>query len=316
MAPTEIVGRRKPKVYDGFAFFNELDLLELRLEHLWDVVDHFILVEATRTFQKKPKELVYQKNKNRFARFHSKIIHIVVDEFPTFWTKFRPVTSWHYDNHQKEGILKGLKEAHPDDLVIVSDLDEIPFREKVLLAREQSGIRVFEHFQAYYFLNYVCTHIHDYGGQAIAQKNRGGYGRWHGSVMLEKKLIKDIKTTRNHRDEAGPHIQVIEGGGWHYSFMGGIEKILYKIQAWAHTEYNQRGTLDQVVKSVLEGRDLIGDGNRFELMDLQTMADSGLPLFPEILKPDSKFKHMLQTREGLERELNLAVQEFSKGKTP
>lgn len=289
-----------PRIYDGFAFFNEMDLLELRLEHLWDVVDHFILVEATRTFQKKPKPLYFAENKKRFEHFKDKIIHVVIDEYPTFWTKFRPVTSWHYDNHQKEGILKGLREAAPDDLVIVSDLDEIPFRDKVLAYKNKPGIRVFEQYQAYYYLNYVCTHIHDYGGKAVAQRNRGGFGRWRGSVMLEKKLIKDIKITRTLHDEEGPHIQVIEDGGWHYSFMGGIDKVLYKIQAWAHTEYNERGTLQQVVENILAGRDLIGDGNRFELMDLEKTR---LPLFPEIRGPQSKYKHLLQTREGLLKDL-------------
>lgn len=289
------------RVYDGFAFFNEMDLLELRFEHLSSAVDYFILVEATRTFQKKPKPLYFQENQKRFHRFRDKIIHIVIDEYPSFWTKFRPVTSWHYDNHQKEGILKGLTDAKPDDVVIVSDLDEIPFRDKVIQFKDKPGIRVFEQYQAYYFLNYVCHHIHDYGGKAVAQRNRAGFGRWRGSVMLEKKLIKDIKITRTLHDEEGPHIQVIEDGGWHYSFMGGIEKVLYKIQSWAHTEYNDRGTLDQVIDNILNGRDLIGDGNRFQLMDLEK---SGLPLFPEILGADSKYKSMMRTRPELEAELH------------
>jgi len=299
-----------PKIYDGFAFFNEMDLLELRLEHLSPVVDHFILVEATRTFQKKPKPLYYQENKKRFERFHDKIIHVVIDEFPTFWTKFRRVTTWHYDNHQKEGILQGLKDAAPDDVVIVSDLDEIPFRDKVLEYRDKPGIRVFEQFQAYYFLNYICTHIHDYDGKAVAQRNRAGYGRWRGSVMLEKKLIKDIKKTRTLHDEEGPHIQVIENGGWHYSFMGGVEKILYKMQSWTHPEYNDRGTLDQVVDNIMNGRDLIGDGNRFELMDL-TKLD--LPLFPEVTAPNSKYKSLLRSAPELEAELKNAMEQL-KGK--
>lgn len=300
---------RPPKIYDGFAFFNELDLLELRLEHLYDVVDHFILVEATRTFQKKEKPLFFNENKARFHRFRDKLIHIVVDQYPTFWTKFRPVTSWHYDNHQKEGIMEGLHEAAPDDVVIVSDLDEIPFRDKVLAYRDRPGIRVFEQFQAYYYLNYVCTHIHDYEGKAIAQQNRGGFGRWRGSVMLEKKLIRTMKHARGLHDENGPHIQVIENGGWHYSFMGGFEKILYKMQSWGHVEYNQMGTLDQVIENVRAGRSLIGDGNRFEFMDLEK---SGLPFFPELL--DAKYGKLMQTPEGLEREIQEALAKLSNPK--
>lgn len=301
----------RPRVYDGFAFFNEMDLLELRLEHLAPAVDYFILVEATRTFQKKEKPLFFKENQARYHRFRDKIIHIVVDQYPTFWTKFRPVTTWHYDNHQKEGILQGLKDARPDDVVIVSDLDEIPFANKVTEYRDRPGIRVFEQYQAYYYLNYVCTRIHDYGGKAIAQQNRGGYGRWRGSVMLEKKLIKDIKITRTLHDEEGPHIEVIRDGGWHYSFMGGIEKVLYKMQNWAHSEYNERGNLQMVTDNILNGRDLIGDGNEFKLMDL---ASSGLPLFPEIQRPP--FQKMMRTRPELEAELQGALQKFTTGEVP
>ena len=101
------------KVYDTFAFFNEMELLELRLRELNDVVDYFVLVEATRTFQKKEKPLYYELNKDRFKEWHHKIIHVVVDKYPTFWTKLRPVTTWHYDNHQKEGVLKAVQAFTP-----------------------------------------------------------------------------------------------------------------------------------------------------------------------------------------------------------
>lgn len=294
------------KIYDCFAFFNEMDLLELRLRELWDTVDHFVLVEATRTFQKQPKPLFFQENRARFKEFESKIIHIVVDKYPTFWTKFRPVTTWHYDNHQKEGILQGLKGAAPDDLIIVSDLDEIPLPEKIRECANRPGIRVFEQFQSYYFLNYVCTRIHDYGGKAVAQRNRDGFGRWRGSVMLEKKLISTIKDTRNFRDEEGPHIQVIRDGGWHFSYMGGIEKIIYKIQSWTHAEYNKPefGSKEAVIKNVLEGRDLFGEDMRYELFDIDTPS---LPFPTEIKKNRARWAPMLRTPTQLRDELSRLV---------
>ena len=290
------------KVYDCFAFFNELDLLELRLRELWDVVDHFVIVEATRTFQKKEKPLYFVQNRERFKQFESKIIHVVVDKYPTFWTKFRRVTSWHYDNHQKEGILKGLAGAGPDDLIIVSDLDEIPLAQKVTEFRDQAGIRVFEQFQSYYYLNYVCTHIHDYGGKAVAQRNRAGFGRWRGTVMLEKKLIKTIKATRNFRDEEGPHIHLIENGGWHFSYMGGIEKIIHKIDSWTHVEYNNEryNSRDKVIQNVMQGRDLFEEGMRYELRDLD---DPALAFPNEIRRHPARWAFMLRTPEQLRQEL-------------
>lgn len=294
------------KIYDCFAFFNEMDLLELRLRELWDTVDHFVIVEATRTFTKKPKPLFFQDNRARFKEFESKIIHVVVDKYPTFWTKLRPVTTWHYDNHQKEGILQGLKNAAPDDLIIVSDLDEIPLPAKIREYANRPGIRVFEQFQSYYFLNYVCTHIYDYEGHAVAQRNRDGFGRWRGSVMLEKKLIKTIKDTRNFRDEEGPHIHPIKDGGWHFSYMGGIEKIMYKIQSWAHTEYNRPefGSKEAVVKSIMDGKDLFGEGSRYELFDIDKSA---LPFPGEVLKNRARWAHMIRTPDEMKAELNRLV---------
>jgi len=73
------------RIFDCFAFFNELDLLEIRLNELDPVVDKFILVESTRTFQKQFKPLYFNENKERFKKFLPKIEHVIVDHFPTFF---------------------------------------------------------------------------------------------------------------------------------------------------------------------------------------------------------------------------------------
>lgn len=290
------------KVFDGFAFFNELDLLELRLRELWDVVDHFVVVEATRTFQKTPKPLYFEKNKAQFKKYESKIIHVVVDQYPTFWTKFRPVTTWHYDNHQKEQILQGLKSANPEDQIIVSDLDEIPFPETVQAWKNKPGIKVIEHFQSYYYLNYVCTHINDYGGKALAQQNRGGFGRWRGSVMLPKSMITTIKDTRNFRDEERPDLTVVPEGGWHFSNMGGVEAVFYKMKSWAHKEYAGQDFTDIkiIARNMLEGKDSIGDGAKYELMSL---LDQRLKFPKTLVQDQERWASMLMTKERLENEL-------------
>ena len=66
------------KIYDCFPFYNELDLLDLRLETLYDHVDHFVIVEATTTFQSKPKQLFLKDNWNRYAKYHDKMIHVMI----------------------------------------------------------------------------------------------------------------------------------------------------------------------------------------------------------------------------------------------
>jgi beta-1,4-mannosyl-glycoprotein beta-1,4-N-acetylglucosaminyltransferase len=67
------------KIIDCFTFYNELKLLEYRLNILYNIVDYFIIVEANQTHQGKSKKLYYNENKNRFEKFQDKIIHIVVD---------------------------------------------------------------------------------------------------------------------------------------------------------------------------------------------------------------------------------------------
>ena len=75
-------------IYDCFTFFNELDLLEIRLNVLKDVVDKFVLVESVKTFTGRDKELFFEKNKDRFAAFADRIIHLVVREFPPSYCRW------------------------------------------------------------------------------------------------------------------------------------------------------------------------------------------------------------------------------------
>ena len=136
-------------IYDCFTFFNELDLLEIRLNVLKNVVDRFVLVEATRTFTNHPKELVYLQNKERFAEFSDRIIHVIVDEFPAY------KTAWHYESHQRNEISRGLENAQPSDTVLIGDVDEIPDPEMVKRYAQncKSKIYVFDQTYYSYFLN-------------------------------------------------------------------------------------------------------------------------------------------------------------------
>lgn len=279
------------KVYDGFAFFNEFELLDLRLEELYPVVDHFILVEATRTFQGQPKPLYYQENKERYKRFADKIIHIVVDTYPSFFKRFRKPTTWDYDNAQKEFILKGLKDAQPDDVVIVSDLDELPLAAKVLEYKNTPGVRVFEQYLSFYYLNNVCSYLNGESQKTHGIKNKNGFGFWRGPVMLERKYIKTIKKTRLMRDLPDSKVTVIHEGGWHFTYMGGVENIIKKIESWAHSEFNnsEYKNPDSILKSIYEGRSLFDPKTTFKVADLQ----GPLPFPPALLKNLQKYQQMI-----------------------
>ena len=113
-------------IYDCFSFFNELDILEIRLNTLNEVVDKFVLVEAPWTFTGNPKPLYFEENKERFKLFLDKIIHIVADQPPVSPTVTERENAWIRESHQRNSINAGLNNAKNNDLIIISDLDEIP----------------------------------------------------------------------------------------------------------------------------------------------------------------------------------------------
>jgi beta-1,4-mannosyl-glycoprotein beta-1,4-N-acetylglucosaminyltransferase len=260
-------------IYDCFAFFNELDLLEIRLNELDSVVDRFVLVEATRTFQKKPKPLYFAENKQRFARFLTKIEHVVVDHYPHFFSKFRIPTAWDYDDHQKEQILQGLKNCRPEDVIIVSDVDEIPRPELITQFAHVPGIKVFKQRLYYYFLN--CF-IRKYP-EPIPVEN--GIMYWQGTVMLNYRDIKNIQKTRLNRGtrESNSKITVIPEGGWHFSYLGGVKKVIEKIEAYAHQEHNKDEFKDpdRILKVISQGGSLYGEKLDSEIVPI----DASFPRF-------------------------------------
>ncbi|MBY0316945.1 MAG: N-acetylglucosaminyltransferase [Bdellovibrionales bacterium] len=279
-------------IYDCFAFFNELDLLDLRLKELSPVVDKFVIVEATKTFQKTPKPLYFQQNKDRYKEYEDKIIHVVVDTYPNFFTKWRVPRTWDYDNAQKEFILKGLKGARPDDTVIVSDIDEIPLRSKVREFAHTPGIRVFEQYLSYYYLNNICTFIPGESAQFHGTKNKQGFGFWRGSVMVEYSRIQSIKKTRLFRDKENAQTTVIPKGGWHFSYMGGVDMIIKKIEAWTHDEYNKPEfkSPEHILQSIRSGTSLFDKSMTFKLFPL----DDTSILWPEaLLESPERFKSMI-----------------------
>ena len=125
------------KVIDCFIFYNELDMLEFRLNELNDVVDYFVLVECIKTHSNKDKELYFENNKNRFSKFLDKIIHIIVkDNIP------QTSRAWDREEYQRYCIHEGINKLNlnSDDIIIIADLDEIPDAKTVLNIKNNNGL--------------------------------------------------------------------------------------------------------------------------------------------------------------------------------
>mgnify|MGYP001456492360 FL=1 len=116
-------------IYDCFQFFNEETILDLRLNILEESVNFFVIVESTTDHQGNEKKLNFDINK--FKKFQKKIIYVVVED--TLDTIKKPHIGQNslVERHQRNSITRGLKNCSDNDLVIISDVDEIPDLTKI-----------------------------------------------------------------------------------------------------------------------------------------------------------------------------------------
>lgn len=207
------------KIYDCFNFFNELDLLEIRLNELDDVVDYFVIVESEKTHQNEHKPLYYLEScdDDRFKKFKDKIINIVVsgDEFNN--------DTWFNERHQFNCISRGLINANDEDLIILGAADEIPSNGVIhnLKNTYQGGMFVLMLKFYYFYLDTKYSHSN--------QKF------WKGNCVIRKNSLSDELYETLKLRQSPPN--VIEDGGWHFSFMGDFKHAITKINSYAHNEF-------------------------------------------------------------------------------
>lgn len=264
-------------VYDCIPFFNELDILNLRLHILNPYVDRFVIEEATVTFSGEPKELCFEKNKELFKEFLPKIDYIVVDDSP------KEATTHERDKFQKNQLIRGLTNITDDDVIIVSDVDEIPNPEelkKIIFGFNKDTVYHMAQRMFYGFLN-----IEEISGKllSITGDFEGiEHKQWLGTKVISKKLIPQtgIIDIREFPTEDDRSIR-IENGGWHFGYMGGrgerdaSKRIGIKVQAAAHQEYSSKDTLAEVVDRLIIGQDMFGRDAQF----MQVPIDETYPLY-------------------------------------
>lgn len=252
-------------IYDCFQFFNELDILKIRLHVLSPVVDRFVISEATETFSGLEKPLYYEENKAMFAEFEDKIIHVVVEDTPQGGTHER-------DTFQKNAVTRGLAGCTDDDIVIFSDLDEIPNPDKIreiLKNFQEDKIYHFAQRLFYCYLNMeeVSGSLLSYAGEfeGVARK------KWIGTKMLSYKLLREQHLLLGElrfpeRKEIGIRV---EDGGWHFGYMGGHgekdirKRVQEKVVSAAHQEYNSKHVLSNVTDQIKDGKDIFGRNAQF-----------------------------------------------------
>jgi beta-1,4-mannosyl-glycoprotein beta-1,4-N-acetylglucosaminyltransferase len=278
------------KVFDVFPFFNELDILEIRLNVLDSYVDYFILSESTKTFSGLEKPLYYQENKERFKKFNHKIIHNIVED-----TTPLDLHPYQRDVFQKDGIKKVILENVSDeDVIIWSDVDEVPNPEAIGDLDsyfEQDSIFHFAQENCMGYLNLV-----EVGGIIRAMVTDWDYEdrpRWLGTKIFGKSILEKYTLSELRSKQETEKNYRIFPGGWHWSYVGseGLsveERVLKKIECAAHSELNNE-QIKQNVARVKDNKDPLGR----DYAVYQTVAvDDSYPQY--ILNNKEKFASLIK----------------------
>jgi beta-1,4-mannosyl-glycoprotein beta-1,4-N-acetylglucosaminyltransferase len=202
---------------DTFMFYNELDILELRLSLLDEYVDRFVIVESELNHVGTAKELFFQRNKKRFEKWIHKIEHVIVtaEESP------KEYDPWVREKHQRECILRGLDGVPNDSIVMVSDVDEIPDMTRVSYEKLPHVVTAVHMWMFEYSLKYLFT------GEP-----------WFGTVITNCEIFKRIGP--NYLRENRWKFPKFNEAGWHLSSFGTPQHVWNKMQTYAHGRDIQR----------------------------------------------------------------------------
>ena len=248
-------------IYDCFSYLDEDLLLNMRLNILDKYVDYFVIVEGNKTWQNNPKELRFDIKK--YEKFKHKIIYIKVTDLPDGEDPYLR------ENYQRNSILKGLKNSNQNDLIIISDLDEIPNPKAIKNFNIKMRYAVLKQRHFYYKLN--------------LQSEKNPF--WLGSRICIKKYLKSPQWLRDLKFKRRPFWRIdkyrlnniIEEGGWHFCNLKTPEELLYKYKNLCETNdpihFNEKIdekflNLNEIIKRVNTGQDIIGRDDIFKKVNI------------------------------------------------
>ena len=229
------------RVFDCFMYFNEDVVLELRLNYLNKFVDQFIIVESTYNHRGQKKNLNFDIDK--FPKFKDKIKYLVLNAQPSNLEKINDndmenekskkyiLNGYKRDHFQRNYISNGIDDADQDDVIIISDIDEIPNLEKLDLNKIQNDLILFNQKMCYYKFNLYQKNYSWNGSRACKKKN-----------LISPQWIRDIKPKKYPKWRLDTYfsknkysnICFINDGGWHFSYLNTPELIEQKLKSYTH----------------------------------------------------------------------------------
>ena len=266
----------KNKIIDTITFFQENRHFDLRLNILKDVVDRFLICESIYDHRGNEKKINFDRKK---YENNKKIKHVIIkDKFPN------ESSPWQNQAIQREYILKNLDEAGKDDFIMFSDPDEIP-NPKVLknfTLKKKYGIFSQKIFS--YKLNLLNPHETPWEGTRICKKRHLKSINWLRHKVLGKNLKYPFWRIDKERN-----IQIINNGGWHFSYLLRPEEIEKKFKSLAETSWDNEkfSNLNTIKKKIHDKVDLFGRGHIYNRIDI----DESYPDY--ILKNKDKLKEWI-----------------------
>ncbi len=259
-------------IYDCFQYFNEDHMVDLRLNILNKFVDYFVISESTKTHQGKDKKLNFDIKK--FSKFRDKIIFVVADYKKIINFKRHTGGESPIEQHQRNSLIEGVKNASSEDLIILSDSDEIPDLTKMPKINFNKKFVAFAQKMFMYKLNL----------QNLDESN------WIGSKITKKKYIKSMQSLRDLKFKNYPFWrldkldQQIIYGGWHFSYLQSPAQILHKIKSFSHGEFNNENLNERnIEEKIIKNEDIFQRGTNLKKINIDES-------FPEyIIKNKEKF---------------------------
>jgi len=257
------------KIYDCFMFFDEEMMLDLRLNVLNKYVDKFVITEATYMHSGKPKKLLFDINK--FSKFKDKIIYNVIDKEPLSIEKIykddndekdtagqKLVNNSNKREHfQRDMASVSLKEANPEDIIIINDIDEIPNLSDVDFRKINKKLIFFKQKVFFYKFNLLYEDLCWHGSRACKKKN-----------FISPQWLRDVK----HKKYSPMRIDIlfskmkysnilyVENGGWHFSNIKTPEDIEKKFSNFLHhQEFEYSGLNLSDIKKMVKNKKILYD---------------------------------------------------------
>ena len=255
------------KIYDCFMYFDEDVILDLRLNILNPFIDYFVIVESTFNHKGEKRKLKFDINK--YKKFENKIIYLIFDEEPSGIEKVFDtdnegevsrkliLNAASRENGQRNFISKGLERANEKDLILISDVDEIPNLEKINWNTFKDQIVLFKQDMFYYKLNLRLPDL-----------------IWSGSKACRKKYLKSPQWLRNVKDKKYSffrldtlfsekkyiNIKFINNGGWHFSNIKTAAEIEYKLKSYLHhREFDLNPISESEIEDIIKNKQAIYD---------------------------------------------------------